>query len=194
MDNKYCEHCRTALIKCSECDGSGKSGGMRCTKCLGTGYLCQVHGGKWKETSSQSVHARRTEEKFWTVVDRQQAAAQELVRLAGHSKRPRGFALFGWSSPKRRRFESLSKQIEELDEELADSRRAYLFALEGKLSASDHLELVSAGDEHIWSTLKRAAAAVETCPPFQLDRFALERKISRPASNEAELEFLKRHR
>jgi hypothetical protein len=45
MDNKYCSKCKTALIKCSECYGSGKQNGYSCTKCKGTGYTCQMHGG-----------------------------------------------------------------------------------------------------------------------------------------------------
>ncbi len=48
MDNKYCKKCKTALIRCGECYGSGKQGGMRCTRCKGTKYLCHIHAGNWK--------------------------------------------------------------------------------------------------------------------------------------------------
>jgi len=47
MDGKYCAKCKTALIRCGECNGTGKVGGMRCTRCKGTKYLCHVHGGNW---------------------------------------------------------------------------------------------------------------------------------------------------
>jgi hypothetical protein len=50
MDGKYCEKCKTALIKCSECQGNGKKlGGSKCPHCNGTGYHCQMHGGAWKK-------------------------------------------------------------------------------------------------------------------------------------------------
>lgn len=50
MDGKYCEKDKTALIRCSECDASGKSpNGSRCTKCKGSGYLCQAHGANWQK-------------------------------------------------------------------------------------------------------------------------------------------------
>jgi DnaJ-class molecular chaperone len=49
MDGKYCEKDKTALIRCSECDGTGKEHGHRCTKCKGTGYLCQAHGANWQK-------------------------------------------------------------------------------------------------------------------------------------------------
>lgn len=45
MDNKYCERCKSALIRCSECYTSGKQNGYTCTKCKGTGYICQLHDG-----------------------------------------------------------------------------------------------------------------------------------------------------
>jgi hypothetical protein len=48
LDNKYCQKCKTALIKCSDCTGSGKQSGNKCVKCNGTGYVCHVHGGNWK--------------------------------------------------------------------------------------------------------------------------------------------------
>ena len=44
MDNKYYSTCKTALIRCTECNSSGKSNGTICINCKGTGYLCQVHG------------------------------------------------------------------------------------------------------------------------------------------------------
>jgi len=50
MDGKYCEKCKTALIRCSDCNGSGKKlGGEKCVKCDGAGYVCHVHGGRWKK-------------------------------------------------------------------------------------------------------------------------------------------------
>lgn len=48
MDGKYCEKDKSALVRCSICNGSGKEAGHRCTKCQGTGYLCQAHGADWK--------------------------------------------------------------------------------------------------------------------------------------------------
>jgi hypothetical protein len=45
MDNKYCNKCKTALIKCPDCYNSGKKNGMICTNCKGSGYICQMHGG-----------------------------------------------------------------------------------------------------------------------------------------------------
>ncbi len=45
MDNKYCNKCKTALIRCNECSSSGKKNGMTCPNCKGTGYLCQSHSG-----------------------------------------------------------------------------------------------------------------------------------------------------
>jgi len=48
MDGKYCEKDKSALIRCPECDHSGKKNGVPCVKCKGTGYLCQIHGGDWK--------------------------------------------------------------------------------------------------------------------------------------------------
>ena len=44
MDGKYCQNCKTALIRCSDCNSTGKSNGTICINCKGTGYLCQVHG------------------------------------------------------------------------------------------------------------------------------------------------------
>ena len=49
MDGKYCEKDKSPLIRCSECDASGKENGHRCTKCKGTGYLCQAHGANWQK-------------------------------------------------------------------------------------------------------------------------------------------------
>lgn len=45
MDNKYCDKDKTALIRCPDCNASGKTNGMLCPNCKGTGYTCQVHGG-----------------------------------------------------------------------------------------------------------------------------------------------------
>jgi DnaJ-class molecular chaperone len=43
-----CSKCKTVLIRCSDCNGSGKQGmsGNKCPKCNGTGSVCHVHGGK----------------------------------------------------------------------------------------------------------------------------------------------------
>lgn len=49
MDNKYCEKDKTALIRCSDCDGAGRTRGFPCPKCKGTDYLCQAHGPNWKK-------------------------------------------------------------------------------------------------------------------------------------------------
>ena len=49
MDGKCCEKDKSALIRCSECNGTGTANGHRCTKCKGTGYLCQAHGANWKK-------------------------------------------------------------------------------------------------------------------------------------------------
>jgi len=50
MDGKYCEKDTSPLIHCSECDGNGKARNeYTCTKCKGTGYLCQAHGASWKK-------------------------------------------------------------------------------------------------------------------------------------------------
>lgn len=49
MDGKYCEKDKTALIRCSECNGSGKKSGTMCVNCKGTGYKCQAHGADWKK-------------------------------------------------------------------------------------------------------------------------------------------------
>lgn len=43
-----CKKCRTALIKCSECYGSGKKGdNSMCVYC-GTGEQCHIHKGDHK--------------------------------------------------------------------------------------------------------------------------------------------------
>lgn len=41
-----CKKCKTALFKCSECNGSGKvtAEQKKCVRCKGTGLLCHVHG------------------------------------------------------------------------------------------------------------------------------------------------------
>lgn len=46
---KTCEKCTAVLIKCDECDASGRKWGMKCVKCNGTGYLCHMHGAYWKK-------------------------------------------------------------------------------------------------------------------------------------------------
>lgn len=44
-----CKKCRTALVKCSECYGSGKKGdNSMCVHCAGTGEQCHVHKGNHK--------------------------------------------------------------------------------------------------------------------------------------------------
>ena len=46
-----CKKCKSALIVCSECYGSGKKGdNSMCVHCKGTGEKCHVHQGnhKWK--------------------------------------------------------------------------------------------------------------------------------------------------
>lgn len=41
-----CSKCKTVLVKCSACYGSGKgANGMKCPRCNGTGKVCQIHGG-----------------------------------------------------------------------------------------------------------------------------------------------------
>jgi RNase P subunit RPR2 len=45
----YCKKCKSPLIACSECNGSGKQGPgegrlYMCLKCKGTGQICQMHG------------------------------------------------------------------------------------------------------------------------------------------------------
>ncbi len=49
MDGKYCEKCNTALVRCSDCAKGKQPSGYKCPKCNGTGYVCQVHGGKWQK-------------------------------------------------------------------------------------------------------------------------------------------------
>ncbi len=41
-----CKKCKTVLVKCSDCNGSGKKdiSGSKCVKCNGTGLICHVHG------------------------------------------------------------------------------------------------------------------------------------------------------
>lgn len=42
-----CKKCKSALVKCSDCNGAGKAGFNKpntCIRCSGTGYLCQIHG------------------------------------------------------------------------------------------------------------------------------------------------------
>lgn len=48
MDEKYCKKDGSALVRCNECNGSGKEEGHRCTRCKGTCYLCQAHGADWQ--------------------------------------------------------------------------------------------------------------------------------------------------
>ena len=41
-----CKKCPTVLVKCSDCNGSGKKdvSGAKCITCNGTGKLCLIHG------------------------------------------------------------------------------------------------------------------------------------------------------
>lgn len=41
-----CTKCKSVLVKCTECNGSGKKdiSGAKCIRCNRTGKLCQVHG------------------------------------------------------------------------------------------------------------------------------------------------------
>lgn len=43
-----CTKCKTVLVKCSDCYGSGKKNisGDKCITCNGTGKLCHIHGSK----------------------------------------------------------------------------------------------------------------------------------------------------
>ena len=43
-----CKKCGTVLVKCLDCQGTGKKdiSGSKCIPCNGTGKLCQVHGSK----------------------------------------------------------------------------------------------------------------------------------------------------
>lgn len=43
-----CSKCKTVLVKCSDCNGSGKKNisGDKCITCNGTGKLCHIHGSK----------------------------------------------------------------------------------------------------------------------------------------------------
>ncbi len=41
-----CKKCKTVLVKCPDCYGSGKSSsGSKCVRCKGIGMLCQIHEG-----------------------------------------------------------------------------------------------------------------------------------------------------
>jgi RecJ-like exonuclease len=42
-----CKKCKTVLVKCPDCYGSGKkdASGSKCIRCKGTGMLCQIHEG-----------------------------------------------------------------------------------------------------------------------------------------------------
>jgi RecJ-like exonuclease len=41
-----CSKCKTVLVRCSSCGGSGRkdASGAKCVRCNGTGQVCQVHG------------------------------------------------------------------------------------------------------------------------------------------------------
>lgn len=41
-----CSKCKSVLVRCSSCGGSGKvtAESKKCIPCNGTGLLCQVHG------------------------------------------------------------------------------------------------------------------------------------------------------
>lgn len=50
--HEYCRKCKTALIPCSDCFGTGRQpNGMKCPCCWGTGLLCHIHGGDWQFAS-----------------------------------------------------------------------------------------------------------------------------------------------
>ena len=40
-----CKKCKTVLVKCPDCNGSGKKdvSGSKCIRCNGSGKLCHVH-------------------------------------------------------------------------------------------------------------------------------------------------------
>lgn len=44
--SQICRTCKTVLVTCSDCNGSGRSltNGQKCIKCNGSGKLCHVHG------------------------------------------------------------------------------------------------------------------------------------------------------
>lgn len=53
---EYCRKCKTALIPCSDCFGTGrKLDGYKCVRCRGSGKLCHLHQGDWQQTPTRIV-------------------------------------------------------------------------------------------------------------------------------------------